>query len=260
MALSLSSLEFGAGPPVVVVHGLFGSARNWAGIGKALGETHKVYALDLRNHGASPWDDDTSFAAMAEDVRGFITERALERPILIGHSLGGKVAMTLALAGGVEIAALVVVDIAPTDYRGDALLGFAEAMRAMDLTGLTRRAEADARLAAAIADPGIRAFLLQNLELDGEARWRINLDAIIAGLETMGGFPAASSGKSYPGPTLFLGGGKSDYIRAEHHATIRQLFPAAEIDTIEGAGHWVHAERPQEFLARLGAFLGGVDD
>lgn len=257
MALSLAFLEHGAGPPVVVLHGLFGSARNWTSIARRLGGTHHVFALDLRNHGDSPWDDDVGFAAMAGDVRQFIDQRGLERPVVIGHSLGGKVAMVLALTHAESVGGLVAVDIAPVTYEGS-FLSYIDAMRAMDLTRVTRRADADAMLADVVPDPGVRAFLLQNLDLTDSPRWRINLDALAAGMDTMGGFPYFDEARTFGGRTLFIGGGKSDYLRSEHHATIRRWFPAAAIETIDGAGHWVHAERPDDFIARVTAFLDAV--
>ena len=260
MSLTLSFLDHGAGPPVVVLHGLFGSARNWTSIAKRLGDARHVFALDLRNHGDSPWDDDVSFTAMAGDVRGFIESHGLARPVVIGHSLGGKVAMTLALTHPEAIGGLVAVDIAPVAYSGS-FLSYIDAMRGMDLSAVARRADADAMLADAVPDAGVRAFLLQNLELNETARWRINLRALAAGVDEMGGFPDFGEESAYSGRTLFLGGGKSDYVRPEHGATIRRLFPKASIETIEGAGHWVHAERPDDFIARVAAFLdaGGAE-
>lgn len=255
--MSLTFLEHGAGRPVVVLHGLFGSGRNWTTIAKRLAADYHVFALDLRNHGDSPWDDDVSFAAMAGDVRDFIIEHGLASPVVVGHSLGGKVAMVLALTQPDAVGALVLVDIAPVTYEGS-FLSYIDAMRAMDLNQVTRRADADALLADAVPDPGVRAFLLQNLDLGDPPRWRINLDALAAGMDTMGGFPDFEDGRTYDRRTLFIGGGKSNYLRPEHGATIRRLFPAATIETIEGAGHWVHAERPDDFIARLAAFLESV--
>lgn len=257
LSLTLSFQEHGAGAPVVVLHGLFGSARNWTSIAKRLGETRHVFALDLRNHGDSPWDGDVGFAAMAGDVRAFIEGHGLMRPVVIGHSLGGKVAMTLALTHPETIGGLVAVDIAPVAYRGS-FLDYIDAMRGMDLSAVARRADADALLADVVPDAGVRAFLLQNLELNDAPRWRINLDGLAAGMDEMGGFPDFGADRAYAGRTLFLGGGKSDYLRPEHAATIRRLFPNATIETIDGAGHWVHAERPDDFIARVTAFLDAV--
>lgn len=256
VSLELNHLQFGdAGPPIVVVHGLFGSARNWAGIAKQLADTHRVFALDLRNHGDSPWADDMGFAAMAGDIGRFIADHGLDRPVVIGHSLGGKAVMALALSHPGSVGALVVVDIAPVAYRGS-FRAYVDAMMGMDPTRITRRSDADALLADTVPDPGVRQFLLQNLVLgEGEPRWRLNLAVLGAEMDRMGGALSPDLGAPYAGPALFLGGGASPYLRPEHEPAIRDLFPNAEIDAIDGAGHWVHAEKPAEFLARLRRFM-----
>ena len=155
------------GPPVVILHGLLGSARNWGTFGRHLSATRRVFALDLRNHGASPWADQMTYDQMADDVRSFLTDRGIESAAVIGHSMGGKVAMRLALCHGSAVARLVVVDIAPVAYRRD-FHAYVEAMRRLDLSGLKRRADADPLLAVDIAEAGVRAFLLQNLVNRGE--------------------------------------------------------------------------------------------
>ncbi len=255
MEIALAHQSYGDGPPLILLHGLFGSGRNWTSIAKRLGEAWHVHALDLRNHGDSPWDDDVAYIAMAKDVRAFLDRQQIDRAVVVGHSIGGKTAMALALAHPERVAALVVVDIAPTAYAPK-LQAYTRAMLGIDLSGVTRRSEADAELSAAIPEPAIRAFLLQNLVFnDGNTAWRINLAALDAGLPTLSGFPEHLLDLTYDGPTLFLGGGQSDYIRPRHRPTIDRLFPHATLETVDGAGHWVHAEKPREFLAKLEAFL-----
>lgn len=260
MSLDLAYAEFGSsGPPVVVLHGLLGSARNWTAIAKRLGASRHVYTLDLRNHGGSPWADGMSYGAMAEDVRRFIAGRGLAgAAAVVGHSMGGKAAMTLALEHGEVVERLVVVDIAPVPYAHGTFMPFVRAMRAVDPSGVSRRAEVDERLREAVPDPGVRAFLLQNLVSDergGGLRWRVNLAAIEADMADVMGFPDPEPGRAYEGRTLFLAGERSDYVRPEHHGTIRGLFPNVTIEAVPGAGHWVHAEQPERFLERVQAFL-----
>ncbi len=260
MSLDLTHTEHGTdGPPVMILHGLLGSARNWTAIAKRLGASRRVFALDLRNHGGSPWADDMTYSAMAEDVRGFMAGRGLSGAAVIGHSMGGKAAMTLALEHGELVERLVVVDIAPVAYAHGTFMPYVHAMRAVDPSAATRRGEVEERLRDAVPDPNVRAFLLQNLVSDGDGgglRWRVNLAAIEADMSDIMGFPAPEAGRTYDGPTLFLAGERSDYIRPEHHDAIRRLFPNAEIEAVPGAGHWVHAERPDAFLEQVTAFLG----
>jgi pimeloyl-ACP methyl ester carboxylesterase len=191
---------------------------------------------------------------MAGDVAAAIEARGLAPAMLVGHSLGGKVAMRLALTRPELVARLVVVDVAPVLYR-HSLREFIDAMRAVDLARVTRRPEVEAELARTIHDPMMRAFLLQNLVRTPEGyAWRANLDAIAANLPELMGFPQ-SAGRSYPGRTLFIAGSRSTYVRPEHRPAIEALFPTAEFVTIVGAGHQVHADRPDEFLAAVVPFL-----
>jgi pimeloyl-ACP methyl ester carboxylesterase len=259
MNVRLEAVEYGQGPPLAILHGLFGSGRNWAGIAQRLAAYHRVIALDLRNHGVSPWADTMDYAEMAEDVRARLHASGHRRFALLGHSMGGKAAMVLALAHGAEVARLVVVDIAPAAYP-PRHLGYARAMRTLDLGGVKRRAEADARLAPAVGDAAERGFLLQNLVFPsvaagGEARWRLNLAAIERAMPHLAGFPAIPAGTAYLGPALFVAGGRSDYLRPGHEPEIRRLFPNARIARIADAGHWLHAEQPQAFLDIAEPFL-----
>jgi esterase len=257
--MKLSTSIQGDGPPLAILHGLYGSGRNWAGAAKHLSARWRTLAMDLRNHGASPWADAMDYPVMAADVwETLAAEGADGAPVILGHSMGGKTAMAAALARPGDTRALVVVDIAPValDHSNAAYL---DAMRAVDLAAISRRAEADAALAAAVPEAGLRAFLLQNLVFeDGAARWRLNMDAIEASMGALTAFPFEAGAARFDGPALFIGGSLSDYLRREHHDAIRAFFPAARIETIEGAGHWVHAEAPAAFMAVLEDFLNGL--
>jgi pimeloyl-ACP methyl ester carboxylesterase len=257
MPVQLAATEYGAGSPLAILHGLFGSSRNWRSIAQALAPTHRVLTFDLRNHGGSPWVDGMSYDAMVEDLRASFGARGLDRTALLGHSMGGKVAMAMALRHPAEVDRLVVVDIAPV-VNPPGLLSYIRAMRGLDLRGVTRRSEVDAQLAGAVPDAAERAFLLQNLVIsDGETRWRLNLDAIERGLPQIRGFPDVPD-SIYEGPALFIAGACSNYIRPEDEAGILQLFPQSRLEHIAGAGHWVHAEQPGAFLKAVGDFLSGT--
>ena len=255
MALTLAAAEHGAGTPLAILHGLFGSGRNWASIAQRLAAHHRVIAFDLRNHGASPWAGTMDYGAMAEDVLQSLKARGHARFALLGHSMGGKVAMVTALHYPEAVERLIVADIAPVSYP-TRHLGEIQAMRRLDLAQIKRRAEADKALAGSIPDAAERGFLLQNLLFDnGGARWRLNLDAIEEEMPRLVGFPAIQAGQTYAGPALFVAGGRSEYLQPAHEPTIRRLFPRAEIARIDNAGHWLHAEQAAAFLAIVEAFL-----
>ncbi len=257
MALQLSHSDLGHGETLIILHGLFGSKRNWGSIAKALSSDHRVLALDLRNHGDSPWDADMRYEAMAEDLGRFIHQHNLAPTTVVGHSMGGKVAMAAALARPGQIRRLVIVDIAPAP-TGSELHAYIEAMAEVPLGAIANRDEAGEYLEYAVPDPVVRGFLLQNLVRDGDRyRWRINLAALDDGMAEITDFPQITPGRSYAGPTLFIAGGRSPYIKPHHHAIIHRLFPHAEIRIISGAGHWVHAEAPRQFLDMLKEFLAG---
>ena len=255
MPLELAAVEYGGGPPLPILHGLFGSGRNWTSIAQGLAPRHRVIALDLRNHGASPWAETMGYGEMAEDVRASLSARGYEHYALLGHSMGGKVAMMAALQHPETVERLIVADIAPVSYPMRHL-GEVEAMRRLDLTGIQRRSQADVALASAIPDAAERAFLLQNLIFDnGGARWRLNLAAIEEGMPALVDFPPIPASRIYDGPALFLAGGRSDYVQPDYEPAIRRFFPKAEIACVDKAGHWLHAEQPAEFLAIIGRFL-----
>ncbi len=255
MSLELAHTDYGeTGSPVVILHGLLGSARNWASIAKRMADDHRVFALDLRNHGNSPWSNVMSYEAMADDLREFIARQDVGPVAVVGHSMGGKVAMRLALAHPELVARLAPVDIAPVRYD-HSFEEYIAAMRGVDLARAERRAEVERALAASVPDVGVRNFLLQNLVRNEQGLvWRVNLDALSARMDEILSFPAAGTSR-YEGPTLFIIGERSHYVRAEHRREITRLFPNAQIATIAGAGHWVHAEQPQAFFAHLRAFL-----
>jgi esterase len=255
--LDLAYDEFGAaGPPLLVLHGLLGSARNWTSVGKQLAATHRVVTADLRNHGRSPWAETMSFDEMAGDVAALIKRHDLGPTAVIGHSLGGKVAMHLALRHAELVERLVVVDVAPVAYA-HTFGPFVEAMQEIDLAAVHRRVDADLQLEQTIADAVVRNFLLQNLtKTHAGFAWQVNLAALAANMPELLGFPKVQS-VAYNGPTLFVAGGRSRYVKDEHRPLIARLFPNTEYAVIAGAGHWVHAERPIEFLAETRRFLDG---
>lgn len=260
MALDLSHEVAGAGPPLIILHGLFGSARNWRAVAKGLADSHRVWTLDLRNHGESPWDDEMSYETMAGDIQAFMGRHGLEGAAVMGHSMGGKVAMTLALTKPEIVGRLIVVDIAPVQRPPD-LRSYVRAMAEIDLSAIRRRAEVGELLAPTVDDRSVRAFLLQNLVMaDGAARWRLNLEAIDRQMEVIGGFPEQLLDHQYEGPTHFITGALSAYVKPEHRDIVLRLFPAVTMSVIAGAGHWVHAEKPESFLRAVRRFLAPGKD
>jgi esterase len=237
---------------------LFGSGRNWTSVARQIAARHRIITLDLRNHGNSPWAATMGYAEMAEDVCETLRALAVPRVALIGHSMGGKTAMIASLSHPAAIERLIVVDIAPVAYPPQHL-GYARAMRALDLSTFRRRGDADAALASAIADPAERGFLLQNLAFDeGSAEWRVNLAAIERAIPEFAGFPEQPAGAAYRGAALFVAGERSGYLLPAHETAIRQLFPHARFARIGDAGHWLHVEQPKAFLDLVEPFLDGV--
>ncbi|MBR0651686.1 alpha/beta fold hydrolase [Roseomonas terrae] len=254
MKLALS--EAGEGPPLILLHGLFGAGQNWGGIRRALAPRFRVLTPDLRNHGTSPRAAAMDYATMAEDIVETMHAAGLSRAAVLGHSMGGKVAMALALAHPDRVERLVVADIAPIRYK-PTLRGYIDAMQAVPLRpGLTRK-DADAALAAAVPEAGIRAFLLQSLRFEEDPpSWRLGLPELAAAMPVIEDFDPPA-GARYDGPVLVMGGALSPYIRPEHHDAFRALFPHATFATVPKAGHWIHAENPQGFLEALEPFLAG---
>jgi pimeloyl-ACP methyl ester carboxylesterase len=266
-----------AGPRVVFVHGLFGQGKNWTTIAKGLADRHRVTLLDLPNHGHSPWIDRADYLDMAEMVAAEL--EALGEPVtLVGHSMGGKVAMQLALRRPELLRALVVVDVAPVEYptRGGRtddpdeeatpFAAFIAAMQAMDLTTLDSRADADAALREAVPSRMVRSFLLQSLVREGVGggdgggwRWRLNLDALERDLDRLRGFPDPPPGAHFDGPVLWVAGANSTYVLPEDRPRMDVLFPSTRLVRIKGAGHWVHSEQPEIFVETLRRFLDRVE-
>lgn len=241
----------GDAPPLIIAHGLFGSGRNWGVIAKRLSDRGVTVTPDMRNHGQSPRSSSQSYPDMADDLIQLIHE--IGAPVdLCGHSMGGKAAMASALAAPNLIRRLVIADIAPVAY-GHTQGGFIDAMRAVDLSALSRRSDATAVLAEAGVDPALQSFFTQSLDVANK-RWLLNLDTLEAEMSRIIGWPETITG-SFNGPTLFLSGGASNYVTADHRPTIKSLFPNARFAKIPEAGHWLHAERPRDFEATLRAFL-----
>ncbi|MGI9129403.1 MAG: alpha/beta fold hydrolase [Roseomonas sp.] len=252
--MRLETLEAGQGPPLVLLHGLFGSARNWGAVQKALATDYRVVALDLRNHGASPHAPGVDYAVQAADVAETMAALGIERAVVLGHSMGGKAAMMLALTRPELVDRLIVADIAPRPYP-PALRAVVAAMQALPLhAGLTRQ-EADQALRAAVPEALIRSFLLQNLRFEAAPpSWRIGLAEIAAAMPEIEDFAPPPDAR-FEGPALAMAGALSPYVRAEDHAAFRALFPRIGFATIPRAGHWLHAENPEYFLAELRGFL-----
>ncbi|WP_243738260.1 alpha/beta fold hydrolase [Cellulomonas shaoxiangyii] len=250
------------GAPVVFLHGLFGQGRNFTQVAKALQPQFRALLVDLPNHGRSAWTDRFDYVQTADLVAAHLrTGFAADGPVhVVGHSMGGKVAMVLALRHPDLVDRLVVADIAPAS--GGSLGEFAhllDSLAAIDLTTVTRRGEADERLAERVADARVRGFLLQNLRADGDGfRWQANLDLLRRDLPTIGGFPDPGDA-TFDHPVLWVAGDRSDYVRPEHGPVMRGLFPRTTLVTLKGAGHWVHSEQPEAFVSALRTFLGAPD-
>lgn len=254
MPMKLNVSEAGDGPPLVLLHGLFGAARNLGVLTRAFSAHYRVFALDLRNHGDSPRGPEMNYAIMARDVAETLSSLGLSRVRLCGHSMGGKTAMMLALQSPDLVERLAVMDIAPVSYNHD-YSGFVEAMRAIPLTPGLSRGEADQALAASVKAPPMRAFLLNNLVLGSAPRWRVGLEEIGDNMSNLFRWDDPPGAAPYGGPALFLCGAESDYVRPDYDAAIRQRFPRAEIARIQGAAHWLHADKPEQVIAALQEFF-----
>jgi len=237
---------------VVILHGLFGSAVNWRRIADTLGHRWQVFSPDLPNHGDSPWTDDMSYPAQAKALASFISGHVPDNPMIIGHSMGGKVAMALALEGGISLARLVVVDIAPVAYP-HSHRSLVASMKALDLAALRNRRDAERALESDIPDKAFRQFLLQNLRsVEGGLRWRINLDVIHRQMDALTGFDIAPGCSNIP--ALFVYGTQSDYVTPQITPRIMDRFPNARLRAIQEAGHWLHAEKPNAMIVALKDF------
>ncbi|MGD8429994.1 MAG: alpha/beta fold hydrolase [Ectothiorhodospiraceae bacterium] len=255
--MKLHCESLGEGPPLVILHGLYGSGTNWKSHARWLSEHRRVLLPDLRNHGRSPHVPGMAYPDMADDVVALLDAEDIERATIVGHSMGGKVAMALALAHPDRVRALVVVDIAPVTYpsRHEALI---ESLQRLQPGHLRSRGEADRELAAEIPEPMVRQFLLTNLERREEGYgWRIPLDILAAELPRLVGWPDIPG--QWRGPALFVHGGASDYVTDGARAEIARYFPEARTLAVKGAGHWLHAEAPDAFRDVLQGFLDEQD-
>ncbi len=263
MSVELNHRITGEGAPLILLHGLFGSLENLGGIARRLQDDWQIHALDQRNHGSSPHTETMDYPAMASDVIAYMDRQGIEKACILGHSMGGKVAMQVALQAPARVERVIVADIAPVSYkpRHDAIL---EGLKSIDLNAVASRQDADQRLAEQVDALATRQFLLKNLErvprdeqLEGGPlfRWRLNLPVIDA---CYGNLSQAPEGDGpYQGPVLFLKGADSAYIQEKHRESIQQLFPAAELRVIQDTGHWLHAEKPDTFAALCRRFLAG---
>ncbi len=244
----------GEGLPLIILHGFLGSLDNWQAMSKRLAALFKVYSLDLRNHGRSPHGEAMSYPVMAQDVREFIAEQELAPTILLGHSMGGKVAMQLATQYPDEIEKLIIVDIAPKAYP-PVHRPMLMAMRALDLHACKSFGAAGDALAMAIPDPAVRQWIMKNLSRDdaGGFQWRIGLDEVIGNYEKI--IDAIVAEKPFTRPSCFIRGGLSNFIQDSDLAPIRGAFPRAEFHSIARAGHWVHVDAANEFYTVVANFL-----
>ena len=237
-------------PTLLIAHGLFGSARNWGVIAKRLSDQFHVVVVDMRNHGQSPRRATQSYFDMAQDLAEVLAHVGPAH--VLGHSMGGKAAMVLALTRRELVNKLIVADIAPVGY-GHTQTHLIDAMRRIDLGEVHTRGDADRQLSAFVEEEGVRAFLLQSLDVKARA-WRLNFDVLEADMPLIIGFPQIEP--EFDGATLFLSGAASDYVLPVHRGMIRALFPSAQFAKIPKAGHWLHAEKPREFEAAVRVFLG----
>jgi len=261
MSVELNHRISGQGEPLILLHGLFGSLENLGGVARRLEDGWQIHGLDQRNHGSSPHTDEMTYPAMASDVVAYMDAQGIDKAHLLGHSMGGKVAMQVALSYPERVLGIIVADISPVSYqpRHDAIL---EGMKNLDLRGVKSRTEADSRLAKYVETPGVRQFLLKNLERipkdeieqdDLLFRWRLNLPVIDASYSNLSAAPEGDG--PYDGAVLFIKGADSAYIQTKHQDTIQTLFPNAELKIIESTGHWLHAEKADTFATLCRQFL-----
>jgi esterase len=240
---------------ILILHGLFGSKRNWQSIARQLSEQYQVFTLDLRNHGESGHHDDMTYQVMADDVFQFISEHSLKNVSVVGHSMGGKVAMQMALLHPEIIKRLVIIDIAPVKYE-HGFNDLIESLRALPLDQISSRQEADEHMRSTVQPETLRQFLLQNLKNSEDGfHWRINLDAIQANINALMDFPVNHRGAQYQNSVLFLRGEKSDYIKHEYEQNIFKIFSRALFITVADTGHWLHAENPDFVVQEIRKFV-----
>lgn len=254
--VSLHTTSVGeTGSPIVFCHGLFGQGRNWTAVAQALADEHRSLLVDLPHHGRSDWSGAIDYVGLADRVATLLSP---DDPVtLVGHSMGGKTAMVLALRHPALVDRLCVVDISPVDYRGASeFAGYVAAMRGLDLTALERRSDADEAMTEAVPSRTVRDFLLQNLRREGDSwRWQLDLDGLGDGLVRLSGWPSDQLDATvYEGPVLWVAGSESPYVQPQHVEAMRRWFPHHRRMVVKGAGHWVHSQRPQVFVEVLRHF------
>lgn len=252
--MKLNFKKSGSGPPLVILHGLFGSADNWFSIAKELVEHYTLILVDQRNHGDSPHSDQWNYKVMVEDLLKLLDDEGLDKVFLMGHSMGGKTVMNFAVSYPDRVEKLIVADIAPRYYpvHHEAIL---EGLNSLNLKEIKSRKEADDQLAKHISELGIRQFLLKSLTRDSEGfAWKINLPVISKNIENVG--EALAEGAQFEGPTLFLAGANSNYIQQKDLPDIKAHFPNYELEFVADAGHWLHAEQPHAVVEEMRKFLG----
>lgn len=256
MKLNHQTYGDAGGLPVLLVHGLFGQGRNLGALARRLAETRRIVTVDMRNHGDSPHDPDHGYPALAGDLADAIADLG-GRVDLVGHSMGGKAAMMLALTRPATVRKLAVMDIAPVAYD-HSQIALIDAMEGLDLSAIDRRSAADAALARRVDDPGVRAFLLQSLDFKAEpAAWRLNLSALRDQMDRVIGWPDDVPKASFDGPVLEIAGERSDYVTASGQAALRAHIPQARVLRVKDAGHWLHADAPDAVAGILVSYLGG---
>jgi len=249
----LNTLPYGNStklPDLLIVHGLYGSARNWSVISKRMSDSRRVIAVDQRNHGDSPWFDTHSYLDMAQDLAQVVEHNGAPMDI-VGHSMGGKAVLILALTRPDLVKRLLVADIAPVAYGHDQSQ-YIQAMQSIDLTHMEKRSEVAQALSKHVTDPALQSFFTQSLDL-GNKRWKLNLDVLQRDMHHVLGFPEVTG--SFDKPTLFLSGANSQYVLPDHRPKIKALFPNAVFAKIPNAGHWLHAEQPRAFEQTLRVFF-----
>jgi len=264
--MKINYKNFGKGKPLIILHGLYGSSDNWYSVAKELSGKFMVYLPDARNHGKSGHTQNHDYESMKEDLLDFIKQHDIVHPIIIGHSMGGKTAMQFALDHPEKLKKLVVVDISPRDYSetekaGEKGLSHAHiinALKNIDLSKVDKRSDAEEQLSREISSKPVRQFLLKNLEREknGGYHWLLNLEALSNDLPKILGGINDNTGKQFDGSTLFIRGELSSYITDNDLQEIKSFFPAAKVQTVKNAGHWIHAENPGEFLGILSGFIG----
>jgi esterase len=254
MSSGIHASVTGEGPPVLLIHGLFGMGSNLGALARTLQDRYSVHSIDLPNHGRSVWLADASLAGMAQHLRAYLDGRGISRTAVVGHSLGGKVGMELALGEPDRVAALVVADIAPVSYppHHDSVFS---GLQAVAMARPSSRSEARDILAQSVEEPGVIDFLLLSLARDaqGHWNWRFNLEVLLSDYASVRAAPAGA--RQFGGPVLFIKGGASEYIRSDHRDVVNQFFPAAQLKIMDGCGHWLHAEQPRLFNGIVGRFL-----